>query len=184
MKKLYALGLILLTGLIPGAMAYQPVGLVQQQPSPFMYQHAYITPIYDSMIMPGMLPPPLFLLPGDELYIAVSSSTPVNIYTMGPRDYSNYMMGSGFFYYAELSAQGVTNWGYTSQALGAVELYVVVEPLYAGEMPVLTILRGSDYSDNQHLTGYRQTVNQQGERMDRFAEWYARTFDPDSFSYG
>ncbi len=184
MRNVYLLGLILLAILIPGAMAYQPIGPVQQQPSPFMYQHAYITPIYNDMIVPGMLPPPLFLFPGDEVYVAVSSSTPVNIYTMGPGDYSNYMMGSVFSYYPELSAQGVTSWGSVVQVPGAVELYVVVEPLYAGEMPVLTILRGSDYSDDQHLTGYQQTVDWQGEQMDRFVKWYQRTFDPGGFSYG
>ena len=94
------------------------------------------------------------------------------------------MMDSGFSYYPELSAQGVTSWGYVVQITSPMELYIVVEPLYMGEMPVLTILRGSDYSDDQHLTGYKQTIDWQGKQMDQFVDWYARTFDPDSFSYG
>lgn len=191
MRKVYMLGLILLISLVPGVMAYLPFGPVQQQqpspfsyPSPFVYQHAYVTQIYNGMVMPGTLPPALFLLSGDEVYVAVSSSVPVNIYTMGPGDYSNYMLGSGFSYYPELSARGVTSWGYVVQVRNPAEWYVVVDSPYLGEAPILTILRGSEYSDSQHLAGYKQAVNWQGSQMDRFGEWYAHTFDPGSFSYG
>lgn len=189
MKKIYVLGLILLS-LVPGTMAYLPAGPVYQQPSPFsypspfVYQHAYITPIYNGVIMPGMLPPALFLAPGDEVYVGVSSSVPVNVYTMGSWDYSNYWVGSGLSYYPELSALGVTSWGYTVQVATPAEWYVVVESPYMGEAPILTILRGSDYSDSQHLAEYKQTVDWQGKQMDRFADWYKNTFDPGSFSYG
>lgn len=186
MKGMHVLGVsLLLASLVAGTMAYQPIGQPQQlQTSPFVNPHTYVTQIYNGQFAYGTLPPPIFLMPGDELYVAVSSSSPVNIYTTDVAGYTNYMMGSGFNYLLDLSATGVTDWGYTVQARDYVELYVVVIPQYQGEMPILTVIRGSEYMDDQHLQGYRQRVNQQGAQIDDFVEWYQNTFDPDSFSYG
>ena len=185
MKLIYMLGIMLLASIVACTMAFPSTGQMQQlQTSPFANPHTYLTTIYNSQIMYGTLPPAINLIPGDELYVAVNAQTPVNVYTTDASGYANYMAGSSFNYYPEFSARGVTSWAYTAQANSNAELYVVVQPQYQGELPMLTVIRGSEYTDDQHLSAYRQTVQQQGQQIDSFIDWYQSTFDPDSFSYG